>query len=113
MLNWLKKLFVGETETKPTLEVYTPPSAKEQQKASASKPAPKPAAKKSTANTGRKTTGSKKGPKKTGVTKTDLNKMSKDDLEKYAKKEFKVDIDKRRKKADLVEEVLKLAKKNG
>ena len=112
MFKWLKKLFVGEHKTEPTLEVYTPPRAKEQQEASASKPAPKPAAKKG-ANTGRKTTGGKKGPKKTGVTKTDLNKMNKDQLEKYAKKEFKVDIDKRRKKADLVEEVLKLAKKNG
>lgn len=113
MFNWLKKLFVGESETKPTLEVYTPPRAKEQQKASAPTTAPKPAAKKSAANTGRKPTGVKKGPKKTGVTKTDINKMSKDQLEKYAKKEFKVDIDKCRKKADLVEEVLKLAKKNG
>lgn len=106
MLNWLKKMFVGETDPKPTLDkVYTPPRVQAQQKA-----APKPAAKAATksANTGRK-----KGPKKSGVTKTDLNKMSKDQLEKYAKKEFKVDIDKRRKKADLVEEVLKLAKKNG
>jgi len=52
----------------------------------------------------------KRGRKKTGVTKTDLNKMTKDELEAYAKKEYKVDLDKRRKKADLVEEVLKLAK---
>ena len=51
-----------------------------------------------------------RGRKKTGVTKTDLNKMTKDELEDYAKKEYKVDLDKRRKKADLVEEVLKLAK---
>ena len=52
----------------------------------------------------------KRGRKKTGVTKTDLNKMTKDELEAYAKKQYKVDLDKRRKKADLVEEVLKLAK---
>ena len=52
----------------------------------------------------------KRGRKKTGVTKTDLNKMTKDELEAYAKKEHKVDLDKRRKKADLVAEVLKLAK---
>jgi len=97
-------MFGGAEEAKPTLKVYTPPRAQTQQKA-----ATKPAAKTTTksANTGRK-----KGPKKTGVTKTDLNKMSKDQLETYAKKEFKVDIDKRRKKADLVEEVLKLANKN-
>jgi hypothetical protein len=104
MFNWLKKVFGGES-SKTTLETHTPPKADPV-------PAPKPAAKKS-ANTSRNTTSGKKGPKKTGVTKTDLDKMNKDQLEKYAKKEFKVDIDKRRKKADLVEEVLKLAKKNG
>lgn len=37
--------------------------------------------------------------------------MNKDQLEAYAKKEFGVDIDRRRKKDDLVVEVLKLAKK--
>jgi len=52
----------------------------------------------------------KRGRKKAGITKTDLNKMTKDELEAYAKKQHKVDLDKRRKKADLVEEVLKLAK---
>jgi len=52
----------------------------------------------------------KRGRKKAGITKTDLNKMTKDELEAYAKKEHKVDLDKRKKKADLVEEVLKLAK---
>jgi len=52
----------------------------------------------------------KRGRKKAGITKTDLNKMTKDQLEDYAKKEHKVDLDKRKKKADLVEEVLKLAK---
>jgi hypothetical protein len=36
--------------------------------------------------------------------------MTKDELESYAKKEHNVDLDQRRKKADLVEEVLKLAK---
>jgi hypothetical protein len=103
MFNWLQKLFVGKKDSKPTLEeIYTPPRAKAQQKA-----APKPATKAKSANTGRK-----KGPKKDGVTKTDLNKMTKEQLESYAKSEFKVDIDRRRKKADLVEEVLNLAKKN-
>ena len=52
----------------------------------------------------------KRGRKKTDVTKTDINKMTKDQLEAYAKKEHGVDLDKRRKKADLVAEVLKLAK---
>jgi hypothetical protein len=103
MFNWLKKLFVGGKEQKPTLEkVCTPPRAHAQQTT-----APKRATNAKSANTGRK-----KGPKKNGVTKTDLNKMTKEQLESYAKSEFKVDIDRRRKKADLVEEVLNLAKKN-
>lgn len=49
----------------------------------------------------------KPGRKKKGVTKTDLNKMNKDELEKFAKT-YGVDIDKRRKKADLVKQVLEL-----
>jgi len=104
MFQWLKNIFSNNNA--PTLErpIVTPTVD--------ATPKSGPTRKKS-ANTGRKASGGKKGPKKTGVTKTDLNKMSKDQLEKYAKKEFKVDIDKRRKKADLVEEVLKLAKKNG
>lgn len=105
MFNWLKKLFGGDVSPRPTLETYTPPTVNPT-------PVEKPKTK-SSATTGRKAAGGKKGPKKTGVTKTDLNKMTKDQLETYAKKEFKIDIDKRRKKADLVEQVLKLIKKNG
>jgi len=70
----------------------------------------KPAQKKSTTKKTAEQTPAKRGRKKIGVTKTDLNKMNKDELEAYAKKEYKVDLDKRRKKADLVAEVLKLAK---
>jgi len=93
MFQWLKNLFSDDGA--PTLErpVVTPTVD--------STPAAKP--KKSSATTGR--TSDKK------VTKTDLNKMTKVQLESYAKKEFNVDIDRRKKKADLVAEVAKLAKK--
>jgi len=93
MFQWLKNLFSDDGA--PTLErpVVTPTVDT----------TPKAEPKKSSANTGK--TSDKK------VTKTDLNKMTKVQLESYAKKEFKVDLDRRKKKADLVAEVAKLAKK--
>jgi len=92
MFGWLKNLFSDNSG--PTLErpVVTPTVDA----------TPKAKTKKS-ATTGRKS------DKK--VTKTDLNKMTKVQLEAYAKKEFNLDIDRRKKKADLVAEVAKLAKK--
>jgi hypothetical protein len=89
MFNWLRNLFSTEEYRAPK-EAPTPAPAK---KAEAKKPAAKPAAKKAT------------------VKKADLAKLTKDKLEAFAKKEFKVDIDKRKKKADLVDEVFKLSKK--
>jgi len=62
------------------------------------KPAPAPAPKKAEA-------------KKTTVKKADLAKMTKEKLEAFAKENYKVDIDRRKKKADLVDEVFKLSKK--
>ena len=50
-------------------------------------------------------------PKKATVKKADLAKMTKEKLEAFAKENYKVDIDRRKKKADLVEEVFKLSKK--
>ena len=44
------------------------------------------------------------------VTKASLSKLTKQGLEDFALANYKVDIDKRKKKADLVAEVLKLAK---
>ena len=44
------------------------------------------------------------------ATKASLSKLTKQGLEDFAKTNYKVDIDKRKKKADLVAEVLKLAK---
>jgi len=44
------------------------------------------------------------------ATKASLSKLTKQGLEDFAKANYKVDIDKRKKKADLVAEVLKLAK---
>ena len=45
------------------------------------------------------------------VTKASLNKLTKQGLEDFAKANYGVDIDKRKKKADLVTEVIKLSKK--
>ena len=73
-------------------------------KKQAKKPATKTTTKKPVAAT-------KPGRKKKGLTKTDLNKMNKNDLEAFAKKTYKVDIDKRKKKETLVDEVLALSKK--
>ena len=44
------------------------------------------------------------------ATKASLSKLTKQGLEDFAKANYSVDIDKRKKKADLVAEVLKLAK---
>ncbi len=86
MFSWLRNLF---SSAEPVVETPKPAPAKTQAK----KPAAKPAAKKAT------------------VKKADLSKLTKDKLEAFAKENFKVDIDKRKKKADLVDEVFKLSKK--
>jgi|TARA_X000000950_G_scaffold233572_1_gene283135 hypothetical protein len=49
--------------------------------------------------------------KKVAVKKADLAKLTKDKLEAFAKENYEVDIDKRRKKDDLVKEVFALSKK--
>lgn len=89
MFNWLRNLF-SSAEVEASKPAPAPAPAK---KAEAPKPAAKPAAKKAT------------------VKKADLAKLTKEGLEAFAKKEFKVDIDRRKKKADLVDEVFKLSKK--
>ena len=105
MFNWLKNLF--GVKTQEPLVLTDPIKTEDEVKVTErpAKPTPtklkKPAAKEE----------SKRGRKKTGVTKTDLSNMNKIQLEAYAKKEFGIDIDRRRKKSDLVDEVLKLAKK--
>jgi hypothetical protein len=45
------------------------------------------------------------------ATKASLSKLTKQGLEDFAKANYGVDIDKRKKKADLVAEVIKLSKK--
>tara|TARA_B110000503_G_C6817471_1_gene277537 strand:+ start:167 stop:529 length:363 start_codon:yes stop_codon:yes gene_type:complete len=45
------------------------------------------------------------------ITKASLSKLTKQDLEDFAKATYGVDIDRRKKKEDLVNEVLKLSKK--
>ena len=105
MFNWLKNLF-GVKKQEP-LVLTDPIKTGDEVKVTErpAKPTPtkpkKPAAKEE----------SKRGRKKTGVTKTDLSNMNKIQLEAYAKKEFGIDIDRCRKKSDLVDEVLKLAEK--
>jgi len=46
------------------------------------------------------------------VTKASLSKLTKQGLEDFAKENYGVDIDKRKKKDDLVKEVLALSKKS-
>jgi len=112
MFNWLKTLFSSEQQ-----HLHTIPEKEPNTYSSFKDPKPKEEVveksivdKEKQSHTSQTTEPKKRGRKKAGITKTDLNKMTKDELEAYAKKELKVDLDKRRKKADLVEEVLKLAK---
>lgn len=51
-----------------------------------------------------------KAQKSVKITKASLSKLTKQGLEDLAKANYGVDIDKRKKKADLVSEVLKLSK---
>ena len=85
MFNWLRNLF-----SSAEVEVVSKPAPAPEV---VEKPAAKPAAKKAT------------------VKKADLAKLTKEKLEAFAKENYKVDIDRRKKKADLVDEVLKLSKK--
>lgn len=111
MFKWLGKLF-GTSEVDKAVEAIQPEPIKDfsdigiaQRETKTVKPVKKTETKKAP-----QTTSAKRGRKKTGVTKTDLNKMSKDELEAFAKKTYKVDIDKRKKKSDLVDQVLALSK---
>jgi len=95
MFNLIKRLF--GTDSKPTAVQKTKPTAAA---TTTKKPTSKPSeTKKSASKTG-------------GLTKSSLDKMTKTQLEDYAKKEFKVDLDRRKKKQDLVDEVIKLSKKS-
>mgnify|MGYP001050300617 FL=1 len=111
MFTWLKNLFSGTSipevineVSKEEPKVETTPVEKPKKATTKEKKAP---VKKTTAT---KANATKRGRKKTGVTKTDLNKMNKDQLEVFAKKEYKVDLDKRKRKSDLVDQVLALSK---
>lgn len=53
----------------------------------------------------------KTAAKKATVKKADLAKLTKNQLEEFALKNYKVNVDKRKKKADLVDEIVKLSKK--
>ena len=92
MLNWLKTLF-GVGEVDKAVEAIQPEPVK-------TKPKPK-----------KVETIVEVDAKTVTITKTVLNKLTKQGLEDLAKARFGVDIDKRKKKADLVKEVLALSKK--
>jgi len=92
MLNWLKTLF-GVGEVDKAVEAIQPEPIK-------TKPKPK-----------KVETIVEVDAKTVTITKTVLNKLTKQGLEDLAKARFGVDIDKRKKKADLVKEVLALSKK--
>lgn len=112
MFKWLKTLF-GAGEVEQTVEtVVTPepvkvkevkaePAAEVKPKA---KPGPKPKAK--VEKVVEVDTATVK------VTKSSLAKLTKQGLEDFAKQTYGVDLDKRKKKEDLVKEVLALSKKS-
>jgi hypothetical protein len=84
MFTWLKEFFFGKPE--PVVEV------KVASKPASSKPAPKKAA-----------------PKVAKTTKASLTKLTKGQLEAKGR-EFGIEVDKRKKKDDIVAEVLKASK---
>jgi len=95
MFNLIKRLFGTDSKTATAQKTKSTAAA-----TTTKKPTPKPSeTKKSASKTG-------------GLTKSSLGKMTKVQLEDYAKKEFTVDLDRRKKKQDLVDEVIKLSKKS-
>lgn len=84
MFTWLKELFFEKPEPVKEVKVASKPAA--------SKPAPK-----------------KAEPKVAKVTKASLSKLTKAQLESKGR-EFGIEVDKRKKKDDIVAEVLKASK---
>ena len=84
MFTWLKELFFGKPEPVKEVKVASKPAA--------SKPALK-----------------KAEPKVAKVTKANLSKLTKAQLESKGR-EFGIEVDKRKKKDDIVAEVLKASK---
>ena len=94
MFNWLKNLFgVGEVEK--AVEAIQPEPVK-------TEPKPKEVKVEKIVEVDAKTV---------KVTKASLSKLTKQGLEDLAKTNYGVDIDKRKKKDELVKEVLSLSKK--
>ena len=91
MFNWLKKL-LGTGEVEKAVEAVTPEPVAE----------PKPVKIEKVVKVDAKTV---------KVTKASLSKLTKQGLEDLAKTNYGVDIDKRKKKDELVKEVLALSKK--
>ena len=94
MFNWLKNLFgVGEADKAVEAKMPEPVKAKSKPKAVKVEKVVEVDA------------------KTVKVTKAGLSKLTKQGLEDFAKANYGVDIDKRKKKDELVKEVLALAKK--
>lgn len=94
MLNWLKTLF-GVGEVDKAVEAIQPEPVK-------AEPKPKAVKVEKVVEVDAKTV---------KVTKASLSKLTKQGLEDLAKANYGVDIDKRKKKDELVKEVLALSKK--
>ena len=94
MFKWLGKLF-GTSEVDRAVEAVMPETGKAKSK-------PKAVKVEKVVEVDAKTV---------KVTKAGLSKLTKQGLEDFAKSNYGVDIDKRKKKADLVNEVLDLSKK--
>ena len=88
MFNWLKKLLGIGPSVPEAVEAAIP----------ATEEKPKPEVKKTDTKTEK-------------ATKASLSKLTKQGLENFAKEKFGVDIDRRKKKDELVKEVLALSKK--
>ena len=94
MFKWMKSLFVSEEAV--TVPIESLPEVKVEK----AKPIAQP-----------KKVVKEVKPKAEKVTKASLSSLSKVKLEEFAKATYGVDIDRRKKKDELVKEVLKLSKK--
>lgn len=91
MFTWSKKLI--DAITAPILEKPVVNTTREYEKESKKDPQPS-------------------SNESDSLTRADLNKMTKKQLEDYTLNKFKIDLDRRKRKGDLVEEVLNLINSN-
>lgn len=101
MLKWIKKLF-GITES-------TPLSGAESDLPQMTEEKPQKI-KKATTEVKKVEKPKKKPAKKSGYTEADLVKLSKKEIDEIAEKEFKVKLDRRKKKETMIQDFLKAQK---